>query len=132
MTWSDTNTGAQWGIDGSADTAAGQNLVFNSSGAGTVTLSGAVNPASITVNNAAGGDYVFASDGTGKIAQGTLTKRGEGKLTLNLDNTGWAGAISSSRASWWPRWPTLSVPGLSPLRVARSRWLRLTSSRAWA
>ena len=48
MTWSDTNTGAQWGIDGSADTAAGQNLVFNSSGAGTVTLSGAVNPASIT------------------------------------------------------------------------------------
>ena len=94
MTWSDTNTGAQWGIDGSADTAAGQNLVFNSSGAGTVTLSGAVNPASITVNNAAGSDYVFASDGTGKIAQGTLTKRGEGKLTLNLDNTGWAGAIS--------------------------------------
>ena len=94
MTWSDTNTGAQWGIDGSVDTAAGQNLVFNSSGAGTVTLSGAVNPASITVNNAAGSDYVFASDGTGKIAQGTLTKRGEGKLTLNLDNTGWAGAIS--------------------------------------
>lgn len=67
MTWSDTNTGAQWGIDGSADTAAGQNLVFNSSGAGTVTLSGAVNPASITVNNAAGSDYVFASDGTGKL-----------------------------------------------------------------
>lgn len=94
MTWSDTNTGAQWGIDGSADTAAGQNLVFNSSGAGTVTLSGAVNPASITVNNAAGSDYIFASDGTGKIAQGTLTKRGEGKLTLNLDNTGWTGAIS--------------------------------------
>lgn len=94
MAWSDTNTGAQWGIEGSADTAAGQNLIFNSSGAGTVTLSGAVNPASITVNNAAGSDYVFASDGTGKIAQGTLNKRGEGKLTLNLDNTGWAGDIS--------------------------------------
>lgn len=94
VTWSDANTGAQWGIEGSADTAAGQNLIFNSSGAGTVTLSGAVNPASITVNNAAGSDYVFASDGAGKIAQGTLTKRGEGKLTMNLDNTGWAGAIS--------------------------------------
>lgn len=94
MAWNDTNTGAQWGIEGSADTAAGQNLIFNSSGAGTVTLSGAVNPASITVNNAAGSDYVFASDGTGKIAQGTLNKRGEGKLTLNLDNTGWAGDIS--------------------------------------
>ena len=29
-----------------------------------------------------------------KIAQGTLTKRGEGKLVLNLDNTGWNGDIS--------------------------------------
>ncbi|MCG4597608.1 autotransporter-associated beta strand repeat-containing protein [Akkermansia muciniphila] len=93
-TWSDTNTGAMWGIEGSTDTAAGKNLIFNSTGAGTVTLSGAVNPASITVNNAAGSDYVFVSDGAGKIAQGTLTKRGEGKLTLNLDNTGWNGDIS--------------------------------------
>lgn len=95
MTWSDSNTGAQWGIDGSSDTAAGQNLVFNNTGAGTVTLSGAVNPASITVNNAAGSDYVFvAENADSKIAQGTLTKKGEGKLTLNLDNTGWSGAIS--------------------------------------
>ncbi|MFR4436397.1 MAG: hypothetical protein ACLT8C_01455 [Akkermansia muciniphila] len=53
-----------------------------------------MNPASITVNNAAGSDYVFVSDGAGKIAQGTLTKRGEGKLVLNLDNTGWDGDIS--------------------------------------
>ena len=28
------------------------------------------------------------------ISQGTLTKRGEGKLTLNLDNTGWNGDIA--------------------------------------
>ena len=94
VTWSDANTGAMWGIEGSTDTAVGKNLIFNSTGAGTVTLSGAVNPASITVNNAAGSDYVFVSDGTGKIAQGTLTKRGEGKLVLNLDNTGWNGDIS--------------------------------------
>ena len=94
LTWSDTNTGAQWGIDGSVETAAGQNLVFNNTGAGIVTLSGAVNPASITVNNAAGSDYEFVSDGSGKIAQGTLTKKGGGKLTMNLDNTGWAGDIS--------------------------------------
>lgn len=94
VNWSDTNTGAMWGIEGSAETAAGKDLIFNTAGAGTVTLSGAVNPASITVNNAAGSDYVFVSDGSGKIAQGTLTKRGEGKLTLNLDNTGWSGDIS--------------------------------------
>lgn len=66
VTWSDANTGAMWGIEGSTDTAVGKNLIFNSTGAGTVTLSGAVNPASITVNNAAGSDYVFVSDGTGK------------------------------------------------------------------
>ncbi|UQT43760.1 hypothetical protein M5E88_14070 [Akkermansia muciniphila] len=94
VNWSDTNTGTMWGIEGSAETAAGKDLIFNTAGAGTVTLSGAVNPASITVNNAAGSDYVFVSDGSGKIAQGTLTKRGEGKLTLNLDNTGWNGDIS--------------------------------------
>lgn len=67
MTWSDTNTGAQWGIDGSADTAAGQNLVFNSSGAGTVTLSGAVNPASITVNNAAAATMSSPRTAPGKL-----------------------------------------------------------------
>ena len=94
LNWSDSTTGAQWGIDGSTDTAAGQNLVFNNTGAGTVTLSGAVTPNSITVSNAAGSDYEFVSDGTGKIASGSLTKRGEGKLTLNLDNTGWTGEIS--------------------------------------
>ncbi len=94
MVWSDTNTGDQWGIAGSTDTAAGKDLIFNSSGAGTVTLSGEVTPSSIMVNNTAGSDYVFTSDGSGKIAQGTLTKRGEGKLTLNLDNTGWDGDIS--------------------------------------
>lgn len=94
LAWSDTTTGAQWGIDGSTDTAAGQNLVFNNTGAGTVTISGAVTPASITVSNAAGNDYEFISDGTGKIASGSLSKKGEGKLTLNLDNTGWTGAIS--------------------------------------
>ena len=92
--WSDSTTGEQWGISGSSETAAGKNLVFNNTGAGTVTISGPVTPASITVNNAAGSDYEFVSDGTGKIADGTLTKRGEGKLTLNLDNTGWTGAIS--------------------------------------
>ena len=94
LDWSDSTTGEQWGISGSSETAAGKSLVFNNTGAGTVTISGPVTPASITVNNAAGNDYEFVSDGTGKIADGTLTKRGEGKLTLNLDNTGWTGDIS--------------------------------------
>lgn len=66
VNWSDTNTGTMWGIEGSAETAAGKDLIFNTAGAGTVTLSGVVNPASITVNNAAGSDYVFVSDGSGK------------------------------------------------------------------
>lgn len=94
MTWSDSNTGAQWGIDGSAETAAGQKLIFNSAGAGTVTLTGEVHPDTITVSNSAGSDYTFVSDGTGRIASGSLVKKGTGKLTLNLDNTGWNGAIS--------------------------------------
>lgn len=94
QTWSNSNTGAEWGLEGSTETAAGKDLVFRDKGAGTVTLSGAVTPKSMTVNNTAGHDYTFVSDGNGKIAQGSLIKKGEGKLTLDLDNTGWMGSIS--------------------------------------
>lgn len=95
MTWSDTNTGAQWGIDGSADTAAGQNLVLQQLRCRyRYIVRGGESGLHHGEQRRRAATYVFASDGTGKIAQGTLTKRGEGKLTLNLDNTGWAGAIS--------------------------------------
>ena len=94
LAWSDTSTGAEWGISGSSETAAGKNLVFNDTGAGTVTISGEVTPASIKVNNTEGKDYEFTTEDGGKIAAGTLTKLGAGALTMNLDNTDWTGAIS--------------------------------------
>lgn len=100
VNWSDTTTGDQWGIAGSTETAAGKGVIFNSVGLGTstsetVTISGAVTPESIKVTNAAGTEYIFAAaDDSSKITSGTLTKSGDGKLTLNLNNSGWTGAIA--------------------------------------
>lgn len=100
LNWSDKNTGVQWGIDGSEAEAAGQTLVFNSTGLGdssaaTVTVSGTVSPASMKVTNGEGTEYVFtAQDDSSRIASGTLVKSGAGKLTMNLNNSGWSGAIA--------------------------------------
>lgn len=100
VNWSDSTTGAQWGIAGSTETAAGKGVIFNSVGLGdsssaTVTISGAVTPESIKVTNAAGTEYIFAAaDDSSKITSGTLSKSGDGKLTLNLNNSDWTGAIT--------------------------------------
>lgn len=100
VNWSDTTTGAQWGIAGSTETAAGKGVIFNSVGLGTstsetVTISGAVTPESIKVTNATGTEYIFAAaDANSKITSGTLSKSGDGKLTINLNNSGWTGDIA--------------------------------------
>jgi autotransporter-associated beta strand protein len=50
-----------------------------------VTLAAGLTPTSVTVNNSAGNDYIFQ---TGSIAgAGSLTKSGNGTLTLNTANT---------------------------------------------
>jgi autotransporter-associated beta strand protein len=56
----------------------GDDAQFLGSGAGTVTLSGTINPGSITVNSA--GNYTFAGSAIG--GTGTLTKDGTGTLSL--------------------------------------------------
>lgn len=62
----------------------GDTVVFNNpTAAATVTLAGSLAPASVTVNNAANA-YTFI--GSGGIASGSLTKSGDGALTLA--NTG--------------------------------------------
>ena len=100
LNWSDENTGVQWGVEDSSSTAGGQTLVFNSTGLGdssaaTVTVSGTVTPASMKVTNGEGTEYIFtAKDDSSRIASGTLIKSGSGKLTMNLNNSGWSGAIA--------------------------------------
>ena len=56
----------------------GDDAQFLGSGPGTVTLSGTINPGSITVNSAA--DYTFVGSAIG--GSGTLTKDGAGTLSL--------------------------------------------------
>jgi len=61
----------------------GDDAQFLGSGAGTVTLSGTINPGSVTVNSA--NDYTFS--GTAITGSGSLTKDGSGILTLSSDMT---------------------------------------------
>ena len=63
----------------------GRNVVFTSTGAGTVELVGDIKPSRITVNNDKAADYVFT--GSGKLTGTTsLTKQGEGTLTISTAN----------------------------------------------
>ncbi len=57
--------------------------------AATVSISGAVAPQSVTVDNAAGSSYVFeaASAGSGMTGATSLTKNGEGTLRVELVNS---------------------------------------------
>ena len=63
----------------------GRNVIFTSTGAGTIELVGDIEPSSVTVNNALGADYIFT--GEGKLTGITrLTKQGEGTLTISTAN----------------------------------------------
>ena len=61
----------------------GDNVSFGATGAGTVTIIGAVQTSGVTVDSAS--DYTFTGDAIG--GTGTLTKSGAGKLTLASANT---------------------------------------------
>ncbi len=84
-TW-DTSTAANWYNNTLSRTQAyadGDNVTFNQSTGGVITISGTVTPAGVTVDSA--GDYTFQ---TGTLAgDGGITKSGNGKLTLSAANT---------------------------------------------
>lgn len=61
----------------------GMDVLFAGAGAGEVQLEGEIAPLSVTVDNAAGQDYIFA--GSGKLSgETTLTKTGMGELTIAI------------------------------------------------
>ena len=65
----------------------GVQVVFGDEGAGTVTLVGDIAPSSVLVDSAE--DYTWNADATvgGRLTEGmALTKKGEGKLTINSEN----------------------------------------------
>jgi fibronectin-binding autotransporter adhesin len=63
----------------------GDNVSFGDTGFGTVTISGTVEPSSVTVNNTTPNDYTFTGDAIG--GTGSLAKSGDGRLTLASANT---------------------------------------------
>jgi len=83
ITW-DASDDSDW--TGPSDTTSwstatffdGDNVSFGATGAGTVTITGAVQTSGVTVDSAS--DYTFTGDAIG--GTGTLTKSGAGKLTL--------------------------------------------------
>ncbi len=89
-TWTN-DSGDHWqGNGASTGEPSGKDLTFNSptTEESTVTISGAVTPQSVTVDNAEGSTYIFASDGTGDISgAATLTKENGGTLKVELSNS---------------------------------------------
>lgn len=78
-------TGTKFAGDYAAYYTEGRDVLFTSTGAGTIELVGNIEPSRVTVNNAAGADYTFTGEGklTGITA---LTKQGEGSLTISTAN----------------------------------------------
>ena len=70
----------------------GNDVIFNSTAGGTIAIASGMEPASTTVS-ATSGDYTFTG---GPIATGSLTKSGNGNLTLAGNNTYSGGTIINS------------------------------------
>ena len=70
----------------------GVDVVFGDTGSGSVALDGSLEPRSVLVENSTGHDYTWA--GSGKLTgETTLTKSGDGKLTINTANDYTGGTI---------------------------------------
>ncbi len=85
MTWTDGDSNS-WSGDTYDN---GDDAQFLGAGLGTVTVSGAISPASVTVD--AAGDYTFVSNAIS--GGGNLTKSGAGTLTLRSKQTYTGGTI---------------------------------------
>ncbi|MBR3925541.1 MAG: autotransporter-associated beta strand repeat-containing protein, partial [Akkermansia sp.] len=78
-------TGTEFAGEYAAYYTEGRNVIFTSTGAGTVELVGNIEPSRVIVNNAEDADYIFT--GEGKLTGITrLTKQGEGTLTISTAN----------------------------------------------
>lgn len=95
----DLNTTTNWLIGGQPtsyleNVPPGDAVTFNDSGSGTVLLSNAVNPASITFSNSA---VNYTLQGSGQInSSATLAKVGTGSITLNVPGTFTSSTILSN------------------------------------
>ena len=86
-------TSLNWESNGSASTYKdGIEVEFGDAGAGTVMLAGVFAPENMLVENSGSHDYTFAGDGSITGAT-TLTKRGDGKLTIDTANTYTGGTV---------------------------------------
>jgi autotransporter-associated beta strand protein len=66
----------------------GDAVTFGNTGAGTIPITGVLNPSSITIQNDAGSDYTFTAAANNFITGGTaITKSGDGVVTLQGANT---------------------------------------------
>jgi fibronectin-binding autotransporter adhesin len=94
--------GNLWDVKGAANWSGGSQfysldaVTFNDSGAATVTLTGQLQPGSITVNNVTK-NLTFS--GTGFIEGGALTKSGAGSLTISNSGSNSFGAITVQAGS---------------------------------
>ncbi len=71
----------------------GVSIVFGDAGAGEVVMQGTHAPKNVLVNNSAGKDYRFAGNGSLAGAATTLTKKGEGTLTIATQNSYGGGTV---------------------------------------
>ena len=70
----------------------GADVKFTDTASGEVTLAGELAPKSVLVDNSAGHDYTFKGEGR-IVGTATLTKEGEGTLTINTANTFTGGTL---------------------------------------
>lgn len=94
-TWNRNTSNTNWSNEGNADAFYDSDSVtFDGTAAmQTVTVSGTLNPGDIAIT---GGNYTFASDGTGNIAGGASLTVGNATATLNLSNSYTGGTVVNS------------------------------------
>ena len=71
----------------------GVSIVFGDAGAGDVALQGTHAPKNVLVNNSAGKDYRFTGNGSLAGSTTSLTKKGEGTLTIATSNSYGGGTV---------------------------------------
>lgn len=91
-TWNQDTSNTNWHNGGNADAFYDSDIVTFDGTAATqsVTVSGTLNPGDVAIT---GGNYTFASDGTGKIAGGATLSVSNATATLNMANSYTGGTV---------------------------------------